>query len=78
MKSLLILLGLKIVSFVGATLNTVGFLTFFFWASLAPYRWHMILGGIALIGVAELLTRVLVKKSAEAEGENEPLDSKAP
>jgi hypothetical protein len=77
MKSLLILLSLKIVSFVGATLNTVGFLTFFFWASLAPYRWHMIVGGMVLIGVSELLTRLLVKKSVEAGGEGEPVDSKA-
>lgn len=56
--------GLKLLSFVGATANTVGFLTFFFWEGLVPYRWQLILGGTAIIAVAELLSYWLVKRVA--------------
>ncbi len=62
MKSLFLIFGLRLLSFFGATLNTVGFLTFFFWPSLEPYRWHMILAGIALILIASLLERFLIKR----------------
>ena len=62
MKSLFILLAFKVLSFIGATLHTVGLLTFFFWQSLEPYRWHMILGGIALISVSELLSYFFIKR----------------
>jgi hypothetical protein len=53
---------LNLVSLVGAILNTIGFLTFFFWESLQPYRWQLILGGIALIVVADIIDRFLLKK----------------
>lgn len=67
-NSLLVLLGAKIVSFIGASLNTVGFLTFFMWPSLVPYRWQMILGGIALIIFGELAGRAVAKRAAKAVG----------
>jgi hypothetical protein len=53
---------LNLISLVGAILNTIGFLTFFFWESLQPYRWQLILGGIALIVVADIIDRFLLKK----------------
>lgn len=68
--SLLTLLGTKIVSFIGATLNTVGFLTFFLWPSLVPYRWHMILGGIALIAIGELSGRAVSRRATRAPRTN--------
>jgi hypothetical protein len=63
MKSLLLVLALKIASLVGAILNTVGFLTFFFWPSLQPYRWHLILGGMALIAISEIASKLVIKKA---------------
>ena len=62
MKSIIYLFVLKIVSFLGATLNTVGFFTFFFWESLAPYRWKMIIGGVTLIIISELAGHILTQK----------------
>jgi glucose uptake protein GlcU len=53
---------LNLVSLVGAILNTIGFLTFFFWESLQPYRWQLIIGGIVLIVVADIIDRFLLKK----------------
>jgi hypothetical protein len=64
-RSLFTLLALKIVSFIGATLNTVGFLTFFLWPSLVPYRWHMILGGIALIAIGEWAGRAVSRSATK-------------
>ncbi len=69
-NTLLVLLGAKIVSFIGATLNTVGFLTFFMWPSLVPHRWQMILGGIALIISGELALRAAAKRAAKAVGDD--------
>ena len=64
MRSIALLLTLKILSLVGATLNTLGFLTFFFFDGLAPWRWHLIVGGVALIAVAELASRALARRMA--------------
>ena len=62
MKPVIFLLVTKITSLAGATLNTVGFLAFFFWESLEPYRWKMIGGGILLIVVSELIGHFFIKK----------------
>ena len=74
MKSIAITLIAKIFSLIGATLNTVGFATFFIWDSLAKYRWEMIIGGLALIivseGVAYYLAKKMVKES-EIDDEEE-------
>jgi hypothetical protein len=72
MNSLLLILALKLASLVGAALNTLGFLTFFFWPSIAPYRWYLIIGGIALIAISELASK-RVARSAE---QGQPLDSR--
>lgn len=69
-RSLFTLLAVKIVSFIGATLNTVGFLTFFLWPSLVPYRWHMIVGGIALIVIGEWAGRAITRQATKAGGED--------
>jgi glucose uptake protein GlcU len=53
---------LNLVSLVGAILNTIGFLTFFFWESLQPHRWQLIIGGIVLIVVADIIDHFLLKK----------------
>jgi hypothetical protein len=62
MKLIILLFTTKIFSFIGATLNTVGFLTFFFWESLEPYRWEMIIGGIILIIISELVSHLCIKR----------------
>jgi hypothetical protein len=53
---------LKIVAFIGAILNTVGFLSFFFWDSLQPYRWQLFLGGLLLIITSEAIGSWLAKR----------------
>jgi hypothetical protein len=53
---------LKIVSFIGAILNTVGFLSFFFWDSLQPYRWQLFLGGLLLIVTSQAIESWLAKR----------------
>jgi hypothetical protein len=69
MKSILLLFAFKLLSFIGATLNTVGFLTFFFWEGLAPYRWHLILGGLVLIALGEFASRWLAKRMLGSEAQ---------
>ncbi|WP_299980537.1 hypothetical protein [uncultured Pseudoteredinibacter sp.] len=64
MNSLVILFICKLLSLIGAVLNTVGFLTFFFWESLESYRWEMIAGGLILIVISELVAYLLAKKMA--------------
>jgi hypothetical protein len=65
MKPLILTLVLKIIALIGAVLNTAGFLTFFFWESLQPYRWPMIVGGIALIAVSEFISQRIAKEVPE-------------
>ncbi len=67
MGYLIVKLVLNLVSLVGAVLNTIGFLTFFFWGSLQPYRWQLILGGIVLIVAADIVDRFLLKKMRSSD-----------
>lgn len=53
MRALLPLLIGKSVTLAGAVTQTIGVLTFLTFESLVPYRWHLILGGTALIAVSE-------------------------
>jgi hypothetical protein len=62
MGFIVVQLLLKIVAFVGATLNTVGLLSFFFWDSLQPYRWHLFLGGLLLVITSEAIGYWLAKR----------------
>lgn len=62
MKPVVLLFLSKLFTLVGAILNTVGVLTFFFWVSLEPYRWKMIIGGLALIIISELIGHLFLKK----------------
>jgi hypothetical protein len=45
-------LALKLIGFIGASASTLGVLTFFFFESLVPYRWALIIGGTALSALA--------------------------
>jgi len=65
MKSIAIVFITKIFSLIGATLNTVGFATFFIWDSLVKYRWEMITGGLAIIIISEGIAYYLGKKMIE-------------
>jgi len=62
MKSLILLFTTKIMSFIGGSINTAGFLTFFVLESLEPYRWEMIFGGFVLMGTSELISHLYIKK----------------
>jgi len=57
MRPIVLALLFKLLSLVGATLNTVGFLSFFFWPTLQPYRWHLIVSGVIIMVVAEFAGR---------------------
>jgi hypothetical protein len=67
MTFLIVIFFLKVLTLIGATLNTIGFLTFFFWPSLQPYRWHMIFIGILLIVASEILSFFLTKRFKKEE-----------
>ena len=67
MRDMGLVLVLKLVGLAGATANTLGFLTFFFFDSLRPYRWPLILGGMIVIAASELLVYLLAKRAAAAD-----------
>lgn len=69
MQPLMTLLALKIVSLAGATLNTLGFLSFFMFDSLQPWRWYLIGGGLLLIAAGELAARALARRMAAGEAD---------
>jgi len=68
MNQLWLVLALKLVALAGATANTVGFLTFFFFESLREYRWPLIIGGVLVIAVCELLAYFIGKRGAPGQG----------
>jgi hypothetical protein len=70
MQAIFVVLAFKIGSFFASLASTVGFLTFFFLEGLAPYRWHLIIGGTAVLVVCELASRFVLKRFiAKAEGD---------
>lgn len=72
MTPIYIVLALKIVGLIGATLNTLGFISFFFFESLYPYRWWLIGIGIVLTLLPELISRFVLKRFiARVETETE-------
>jgi hypothetical protein len=67
MPNILTLLALKLLSLLGATLNTLGFLTFFFFDGLQPWRWPLIGGGVLLIALGEGLAYLLGRRIARQQ-----------
>ena len=56
------LLFSKVIQFVGATFNTLGFLAFFTFDSLQPYRWPLFLGGWAIMAIGSIYGKRLAKR----------------
>ncbi|TDR87199.1 hypothetical protein [Enterovirga rhinocerotis] len=63
---------LKLLSLAGSIASTLGFLTFFFFEGLVPYRWWLIGGGTALVLVAELLVRSYAQRRVHAADDDRP------
>jgi hypothetical protein len=61
------LLALKLVTLVAAIAQTAGFIAFFALDSLFPWRWHLLLGGTALILLSEGASYLLVRRLARAQ-----------
>ena len=60
-KSMWLQLVPVIISLIGSILSTVGFLTFFFWESLEPYRWHLIVSDVVIVAIGEGLKRYFLR-----------------
>jgi hypothetical protein len=58
------LLVLKLVSFVAATAQTIGFIGFFAFEVLAPYKWPLLSGGTIALLIAEGVSYLLAKRMA--------------
>jgi len=76
MKSVGLLLVLKLVTFLAATAQTVGFIGLFAFESLDPYKWPLLIGGTAAIVISEGLTYLLAKRM-QRQGELEGSDHAA-
>ena len=59
-----LLFALKVVSFVAATAQTIGFIGLFAFESLDPYKWQLLLGGTITIIVSEGLAYLLARRMA--------------
>ncbi len=64
MGQMALLFGLKIVSLLAATAQTVGFVGLFAFEALDPYKWQLLIGGTVAILISEGLSYLLVKRMA--------------
>jgi uncharacterized membrane protein len=64
MWQLNVLLALKIVSFLAATAQTIGFAGLFAFEALDPYKWQLLIGGTIAIMISEGLSYLLAKRMA--------------
>ena len=62
MKSIYLLLVLKLLGLAGAVMSTAGVLAFFFFEGLAPHRWWLLGVGLGLIAVTEAAARPVLKQ----------------
>lgn len=60
-----LLFGLKVVSFLAAVAQTIGFVGLFAFEALDPYKWQLLIGGTVAILISEGLSYVVAKKMAE-------------
>ncbi|KAG1651155.1 NADH-quinone oxidoreductase subunit E 1 [Nymphon striatum] len=63
----------KLLTLIGSVASTLGVVTFFFFESLAPYRWWLIIGGIGLNLIVIFAEQALARKWAEIEDEDDDL-----
>jgi hypothetical protein len=57
-----LLFGLKVVSFLAAVAQTIGFVGLFAFEALDPYKWQLLIGGTVAILISEGLSYVLAKR----------------
>jgi hypothetical protein len=62
MGQITLLLGLKIMSFLAALAQTVGFVGLFAFENLDPYKWTLLIGGTIAIMISEGLAHLLTKR----------------
>lgn len=67
MGQIALLFGLKIVSLLAATAQTVGFVGLFAFEALDPYKWPLLIGGTVAILISEGLSYLLAKRMAATE-----------
>ena len=64
MKAVGFLIYLKIATLLGAIAQTVGFIGLFFFEALDPWKWHLLIGGTAVVIVSEGLAYLLSSRVA--------------
>jgi hypothetical protein len=64
-----VLFGLKVVSFLAAVAQTVGFVGLFAFEALDPYKWQLLIGGTVAIVISEGLSYVLAQRMAGSKQE---------
>ncbi len=67
MKSVGLLLLLKVVALIGATAQTVGFIGLFFFEALDPWKWHLLIGGTVVVLISEGLSYLLTSRMVRGD-----------
>jgi hypothetical protein len=65
MGQVAIFFALKVVSFLAALAQTIGFVGLFAFEALDPYKWQLLIGGTIAIMASEGLSHVLAKRMAQ-------------
>lgn len=58
---------LKLITLVGAIAQTTGLVAFFAFESLFPWRWHLLLGGTALVLLSEGASYLVARRLTRAQ-----------
>ncbi len=66
MAQIVVLLVLRIVGFLGALASTVGFVGLFAFEALEPYKWQLLIGGLAVVAVTEVIVQVWARTTLKA------------
>lgn len=64
-----VLFGLKVVSFLAAIAQTIGFVGLFAFEAIDPYKWQLLIGGTVAIVISEGLSYVLAQRMADSKQE---------
>ncbi len=59
----IVLLGLKLVTLLAATAQTIGFVGLFAFEALDPYKWQLLIGGTIAIVCSEGLSYLLARRA---------------
>jgi hypothetical protein len=75
MQPILITLALKIVTLIGATAQTAGFIGLFAIEALQPYKWQLLIGGTLLVILSEGISYLLAKRWTRDAANEETRDA---